>query len=208
MPGGRNSGAVYNLYKVKYKKHKKNNSNSSLNGNNSSNSNGKQVPMTCSTPSTAIPLQLDLAKVNGTSRASSHPSNLPLEIAFPGDNKLLMVPSIKTSLPVTSTGNSSSLSSMCILKSALTSPYSVSNQFRGNNTTSIASSISPSNSIPTAGPFLTSHLQYRMMMNNSQEEDPEQQEERKLRLMINRSPVSSEHPEEEDNRHVNPVNGQ
>lgn len=23
MPGGRNSGAVYNLYKVKYKKHKK-----------------------------------------------------------------------------------------------------------------------------------------------------------------------------------------
>lgn len=25
MPGGRNSGAVYNLYKVKYKKHKKNN---------------------------------------------------------------------------------------------------------------------------------------------------------------------------------------
>lgn len=27
MPGGRNSGAVYNLYKVKYKKHKKNNGN-------------------------------------------------------------------------------------------------------------------------------------------------------------------------------------
>lgn len=27
MPGGRNSGAVYNLYKVKYKKHKKNNPN-------------------------------------------------------------------------------------------------------------------------------------------------------------------------------------
>ena len=24
MPGGRNSGAVYNMYKVKYKKHKKN----------------------------------------------------------------------------------------------------------------------------------------------------------------------------------------
>uniref|UniRef100_A0A182T7K1 NR LBD domain-containing protein n=1 Tax=Anopheles maculatus TaxID=74869 RepID=A0A182T7K1_9DIPT len=29
MPGGRNSGAVYNLYKVKYKKHKKNNQKSS-----------------------------------------------------------------------------------------------------------------------------------------------------------------------------------
>ena len=29
MPGGRNSGAVYNLYKVKYKKHKKNNQTSS-----------------------------------------------------------------------------------------------------------------------------------------------------------------------------------
>ena len=32
MPGGRNSGAVYNMYKVKYKKHKRNN-----NGNNPSN---------------------------------------------------------------------------------------------------------------------------------------------------------------------------
>ena len=27
MPGGRNSGAVYNMYKVKYKKHKRNNGN-------------------------------------------------------------------------------------------------------------------------------------------------------------------------------------
>lgn len=33
MPGGRNSGAVYNLYKVKYKKHKKNNSPKGSNGN-------------------------------------------------------------------------------------------------------------------------------------------------------------------------------
>jgi nuclear receptor subfamily 6 group A len=33
MPGGRNSGAVYNLYKVKYRKHKKNN-NKSLTGTN------------------------------------------------------------------------------------------------------------------------------------------------------------------------------
>jgi hypothetical protein len=35
MPGGRNSGAVYNLYKVKYKKHKKggkNGSNKEANG--------------------------------------------------------------------------------------------------------------------------------------------------------------------------------
>ena len=31
MPGGRNSGAVYNLYKVKYRKHKKNNNNSKVN---------------------------------------------------------------------------------------------------------------------------------------------------------------------------------
>lgn len=33
MPGGRNSGAVYNLYKVKYKKHKKNASQKSPQGN-------------------------------------------------------------------------------------------------------------------------------------------------------------------------------
>ena len=46
MPGGRNSGAVYNLYKVKYKKHKKNNQtanngqqNSNNNGNNGNNGN-------------------------------------------------------------------------------------------------------------------------------------------------------------------------
>jgi hypothetical protein len=32
MPGGRNSGAVYNLYKVKYKKHKKNNAGSAGSG--------------------------------------------------------------------------------------------------------------------------------------------------------------------------------
>lgn len=34
MPGGRNSGAVYNLYKVKYKKHKKNANQKSPQGNN------------------------------------------------------------------------------------------------------------------------------------------------------------------------------
>ena len=48
MPGGRNSGAVYNLYKVKYKKHKKNNSSQGgPNGQNSSptnNSNNSPVP--------------------------------------------------------------------------------------------------------------------------------------------------------------------
>ncbi|XP_034950573.1 hormone receptor 4 isoform X2 [Chelonus insularis] len=34
MPGGRNSGAVYNLYKVKYKKHKKTNKSSNVSGGN------------------------------------------------------------------------------------------------------------------------------------------------------------------------------
>jgi len=39
MPGGRNSGAVYNLYKVKYKKHKKNNTNMKNQHGNCKNSN-------------------------------------------------------------------------------------------------------------------------------------------------------------------------
>lgn len=41
MPGGRNSGAVYNLYKVKYKKHKKNNSNGNGNGTRFNNGRGQ-----------------------------------------------------------------------------------------------------------------------------------------------------------------------
>ncbi|KAI1305260.1 Hormone receptor 4 [Halotydeus destructor] len=48
MPGGRNSGAVYNLYKVKYKKHKKNsssaNNNNINNQNNNINSGGNGAP--------------------------------------------------------------------------------------------------------------------------------------------------------------------
>merc|ERR1711935_363254 len=46
LPGGRNSGAVYNMYKVKYKKHKRANSNGGM-----GNSNGKSS----STPSTPGP---------------------------------------------------------------------------------------------------------------------------------------------------------
>lgn len=41
MPGGRNSGAVYNLYKVKYKKHKKNASQKSPTGNGKSGNEAK-----------------------------------------------------------------------------------------------------------------------------------------------------------------------
>ena len=47
MPGGRNSGAVYNMYKVKYKKHKRTNStnSSNSNGNNSNNGGGNLKPI-------------------------------------------------------------------------------------------------------------------------------------------------------------------
>jgi len=43
MPGGRNSGAVYNLYKVKYKKHKKNNQTPTNGQQNASNANNENM---------------------------------------------------------------------------------------------------------------------------------------------------------------------
>jgi len=59
MPGGRNSGAVYNMYKVKYKKHKRANGNGSLGGGGGpgSNSNGKSSsnPSTPGPPMQTIP---------------------------------------------------------------------------------------------------------------------------------------------------------
>lgn len=51
MPGGRNSGAVYNLYKVKYKKHKKNASQKSPPGNCKPTSNESKSSMASSTQS-------------------------------------------------------------------------------------------------------------------------------------------------------------
>jgi len=49
MPGGRNSGAVYNLYKVKYKKHKKNTSPKSQQGSNSKSMPDSKPSMSAST---------------------------------------------------------------------------------------------------------------------------------------------------------------
>ena len=88
MPGGRNSGAVYNLYKVKYKKHKKNNSpQSGTNGSNSSPPNNSPAPTQNGKSNNSSPN----GQTNGVTNGS-------------------IVPVLN--------------SSMEILKSALTSPYS------------------------------------------------------------------------------------
>lgn len=62
MPGGRNSGAVYNLYKVKYKKHKKNQNNQKANqkGSNGSgpDNKGQMASSTHSLTSTPSPPQI------------------------------------------------------------------------------------------------------------------------------------------------------
>ncbi|KAK6637085.1 hypothetical protein RUM43_010759 [Polyplax serrata] len=59
MPGGRNSGAVYNLYKVKYKKHKKNPKNGQVKG--GTNEKGNQQKNAIS-PENSLPSHV----VNGT----------------------------------------------------------------------------------------------------------------------------------------------
>ncbi|RWS15164.1 C4 zinc finger domain containing protein-like protein [Dinothrombium tinctorium] len=51
MPGGRNSGAVYNLYKVKYKKHKK------INANNQNSTNGSRQQQQSQPHSIQLPAQ-------------------------------------------------------------------------------------------------------------------------------------------------------
>lgn len=60
MPGGRNSGAVYNLYKVKYKKHKKNQKQANAKGSNGNNSDNKSgmASSTHSMTSTPSPTQI------------------------------------------------------------------------------------------------------------------------------------------------------
>jgi hypothetical protein len=99
MPGGRNSGAVYNLYKVKYKKHKKNGTtaSSTTNGNNgtsggqgsptSGGSGSKSPPGEGSPPSASMGILKSALSSN-----SPYPSTLVLSSrennnGFPGYHK-------------------------------------------------------------------------------------------------------------------------
>lgn len=72
MPGGRNSGAVYNLYKVKYKKHKKNQSASqkSPQGNNGKNGNDSK---SMSSPGQSVTNSMPQPQVK-------HENNLPASL--------------------------------------------------------------------------------------------------------------------------------
>jgi nuclear receptor subfamily 6 group A len=122
MPGGRNSGAVYNLYKVKYKKHKKNNNGNGAaqkgsgggGGNNTQGSNGKggnnvsNVDVKTTSPST-------------TNVAQQQQAQHPLK-QEPGTNNINLAPSLLN-------GN--------ILKAALTNPSEINHlRHRLENTVS------------------------------------------------------------------------
>lgn len=77
MPGGRNSGAVYNLYKVKYKKHKKNASQKSPPGNGKAGHDSKQS-MASSTQNVTASMQ----------QSVKHQSNLSLPASLLNGNIL------------------------------------------------------------------------------------------------------------------------
>lgn len=74
MPGGRNSGAVYNLYKVKYKKHKKTAKQQPQGGQKQQQDKSMLSPQVKSEPHTSIPSHL----VNGTilKTALTNPSEI------------------------------------------------------------------------------------------------------------------------------------
>ncbi|XP_076028781.1 uncharacterized protein LOC143017784 isoform X3 [Oratosquilla oratoria] len=113
MPGGRNSGAVYNLYKVKYKK-KKNNKNGQM----------KNLPTTLTTCTPENKVMSEMTPSTPLSSTSLAPS--------------LVSPPITT--PV-STPIGSGLSSGHILKTALTNPAEVAHfRHRVESSSSVTSS--------------------------------------------------------------------
>lgn len=150
MPGGRNSGAVYNMYKVKYKKHKKNNANNkkvtttstssqqslsprSMNSNNDNNNNNmnsinNQISMPLPSMAQAMPSTSPSSLVSSTSASGFNSSSL---------NSSLISLASTTSSPASSTSStvssstkhsssppsmSSSRNDSIILKTALMSP--------------------------------------------------------------------------------------
>lgn len=117
MPGGRNSGAVYNLYKVKYKKHKKNN-NGQGNGNGQNNG-------AISASNTTNGHGHGHGHTNGMTAITNGMSNgaLPNGITN-GHGKAILPVQLNGTSGVNGGGGGGA--SMGILKSALTSPYSSS----------------------------------------------------------------------------------
>lgn len=107
MPGGRNSGAVYNLYKVKYKKHKKQNQQSS----------GSQQSASVK----ALTNGLSSTSIISSSANNEANSERPIFLNNSSGNS--------GSISATSTPMDTSppSSNMGILKSALTSPYPINN---------------------------------------------------------------------------------
>ena len=112
MPGGRNSGAVYNLYKVKYKKHKKNNTASKTANNNTVN--GSMTPVKGQVATTT-------SGVNGVNG-----------IVTTNGSHLFLSPTTGSTVSTVSTSVVATpcINSMNILKSALTSSVSMSSQFK------------------------------------------------------------------------------
>lgn len=116
MPGGRNSGAVYNLYKVKYKKHKKNNQ--KLGGSNNHNNHHHHHHQKLS--------GLSGSNGNGTGNGGSNGGILGAALD-PSNPKSLQYLTSSTTPPIKSESISlpSHLVNGTILKTALTNPSEI-----------------------------------------------------------------------------------
>lgn len=84
MPGGRNSGAVYNLYKVKYKKHKKNNAQKG-NGANSGKNSGSNSDSKSTSPLTTNVAQQQPIKQEGLPPPSLNGNILKTALTNPSE---------------------------------------------------------------------------------------------------------------------------
>ena len=75
MPGGRNSGAVYNMYKVKYKKHKKANKPGGNGGTPNSGTPGPSASNSASSSPATTPLPMHHPQLTIPNTGKSRTSN-------------------------------------------------------------------------------------------------------------------------------------
>lgn len=130
MPGGRNSGAVYNMYKVKYKKHKRANN---TNGKPSSNPNTPGPPQPPSSTSLIDPFRRPKSESSG-----GLGNVIDTKYIVSTSPTITHVPSITTLPPVTSPApmemytnpNKGLLGGVNILRAALTGSNDIPQQYK------------------------------------------------------------------------------
>ncbi len=119
MPGGRNSGAVYNMYKVKYKKHKKKQQ-QTLTGGNTSLMGELPLPSpsAASSSSSSSPTVMSGLSAALAPSSSSTPYPLPLKYGNGGPNSLDAITNGQKAVGIN------------ILRAALTGSSEIPRQYR------------------------------------------------------------------------------